>query len=812
MTPASRPRTPGSRPLSPMLELVATSSLATAKLKSQLKPNIYRQHTVDRLESKLDAMLARDPKLGRRPRPKSGDGTKRKKVEPFSRSEAFDAVTALFDGRLHLITDAFAPRLPDLAAFVKRQFKATYRSDHVVDGKLRRFAAALDAVPPPAPPPPVDTKRPPSPGQPLVKEEKKADVVAERLLLFSRVLKSRNSLSCFDALTVVLTELGGGVEPLLQLSPAVGRVLIPVGGGTVVCWLPQEANADADAPPRVAALGAQCGALLDACRALVVHGLCAPGALLALLTEVQVVDGPDALDAALFAPEPEPEPEPETVELLDEESTATTPATSVELQSSQSSYTGDDGGSVGGSVASGGSAAGGSNAGGSRAPSEGSASPAKPAAPPEDRAAPPPEDPRGRAPSRGRTPSPSRAARTPSPGFRDPRTPSRGSAPRTESRASAGSGWTGVREPDEHLPPHLLRLGARRGGLCVELHWVLHALCALYEEVADLSSPSCGDALFPRAPPPPAAAPAPAAARAAAPAPAEATPDKSARRRSTVAERKAAALALQARMDDEEGKESWERSELRGVGDGFRDPDDDARPAPAPAPPPAPPPPKPVDDGPDVFACAKRLLKSSDGTDLSFEEMRAMTFVLRRRRLLTANCALPTGRLVTIRYTADETVASAQARLHDLLGLDAVERSRAVLLAPTSAPLPLADKLSSHTEHNNATLKLVSADLLDAALPPLPRPAAPRAAPHMSYTRMLRSRTDGIIRGDLGKDLNNRWGPTRLRPMKLRPRRRADRDRGRDINQGDRYANRKYNYVSSFRGHRGPSTADGVLL
>ena len=189
-----------------------------------------------------------------------------------------------------------------------------------------------------------------------------------------------------------------------------------------------------------------------------------------------------------------------------------------------------------------------------------------------------------------------------------------------------------------------------------------------------------------------------------------------------------------------------------------------------------------------------------------------MTFVLRRRRLLTANCALPTGRLVTIRYTADETVASAQARLHDLLGLDAVERSRAVLLAPTSAPLPLEDRLSSHTEHNNATLKLVSADLLDAALPPLPRPAAPRAAPHMSYTRLLRSRTDGIIRGDLGKDLDNRWGPTRLRPMKLRPRRRADRDRGRDINQGDRYANRKYNYVSSFRGHRGPSTADGVLL
>ena len=167
MTPASRPRTPGSRPLSPMLELVATSSLATAKLKSQLKPNIYRQHTVDRLESKLDAMLARDPKLGRRPRPKSGDETKRKKVEPFSRSEAFDAVTALFDGRLHLITDAFAPRLPDLAAFVKRQFKATYRSDHVVDGKLRRFAAALAAVPPPAPPPPVDANPPPLPPPPL---------------------------------------------------------------------------------------------------------------------------------------------------------------------------------------------------------------------------------------------------------------------------------------------------------------------------------------------------------------------------------------------------------------------------------------------------------------------------------------------------------------------------------------------------------------------------------------------------------------------------------------------------------------------
>ena len=40
------------------------------------------------------------------------------------------------------------------------------------------------------------------------------------------------------------------------------------------------------------------------------------------------------------------------------------------------------------------------------------------------------------------------------------------------------------------------------------------------------------------------------------------------------AERKAAALALQARMDDEEGKESWERSELRGVGDG---PAEDAR-------------------------------------------------------------------------------------------------------------------------------------------------------------------------------------------------------------------------------------------
>ena len=190
-----------------------------------------------------------------------------------------------------------------------------------------------------------------------------------------------------------------------------------------------------------------------------------------------------------------------------------------------------------------------------------------------------------------------------------------------------------------------------------------------------------------------------------------------------------------------------------------------------------------------------------------------MTFVLRRRRLLTFNCSLPTGRLVTIRYTADETVRSAADRLYDLLKLGESERDDALLLGPRGPPLPLDDKLSSHTEHNNATLKLVSASLADIdRLPPVgtswrPRDDAsrtsvtsfgPGAAPHMSYTRMLRSRTDGIIRGDLGKDLNNRWGPTRLRPLKLRPRRRADRDKGRDIALADRYANRKYHDIRFF--------------
>ena len=67
----------------------------------------------------------------------------------------------------------------------------------------------------------------------------------------------------------------------------------------------------------------------------------------------------------------------------------------------------------------------------------------------------------------------------------------------------------------------------------------------------------------------------------------------------------------------------------------------------------------------------------------------------------------------------------------------------------------------------------------------------------MSYTRRLRTQTDGIIRGDLGKDLNNRWGPTRLKPIKLRPRNRADRDTGRNIAKANNYANRKYNYCAT---------------
>ena len=184
-----------------------------------------------------------------------------------------------------------------------------------------------------------------------------------------------------------------------------------------------------------------------------------------------------------------------------------------------------------------------------------------------------------------------------------------------------------------------------------------------------------------------------------------------------------------------------------------------------------------------------------------------MTFLLRRRRLLTVNLALPTGRLVTLRYTANETVESVAERLHDLLKLSPEERAASLLLGADGGALPLDARLSAYAEHNNATLRLVSRALLrdepPPALPAVDRSPATRCLaaaarePHMSYTRRLRTQTDGIIRGDLGKDLANRWGPTRLRPIKLRPRGPLARDAGRNMPRANSYANRKFHYVNT---------------
>ena len=282
-----------------MLELATSSVLAMAKLKTMGS----HQDSVHRLETKLDAILGRDPKLGPHARPSTSGSSRRKPAVPFMRTEAFDAVTALFDARLAHIMDEFAAALPDLGAFVRRQFLATYRSKHIVEGKLRRFCACVDGVddgsiektPSGSLMTPVlsnvgakDSKAAASTASgarassddrggcedgtaPSINDE---DVVGERLKLFLRVLRGRHSLTCFDALTVLLTELGGpqGVDALLHLAPSVGKILVPVGGGTAVCWLPQHEDAEPDAPPRVAALGVQARPLVAACRALVVHG------------------------------------------------------------------------------------------------------------------------------------------------------------------------------------------------------------------------------------------------------------------------------------------------------------------------------------------------------------------------------------------------------------------------------------------------------------------------------------------------------------------------------------------------------------
>ena len=137
---------------------------------------------------------------------------------------------------------------------------------------------------------------------------------------------------------------------------------------------------------------------------------------------------------------------------------------------------------------------------------------------------------------------------------------------------------------------------------------------------------------------------------------------------------------------------------------------------------------------------------------------------------MTLNVLLPTNRLITLRYDANECVATACGRLHALLGLSAAERRAAVLATMDGRVVDRTARLASVVPHNNATLRLASALFLAGpSAPPRGRSGARIPEPHLSYTRTLRETTESIIKKEIVGDVRGRWGPARaLKPAESR--------------------------------------------
>jgi len=236
----------------------------------------------------------------------------------------------------------------------------------------------------------------------------------------------------------------------------------------------------------------------------------------------------------------------------------------------------------------------------------------------------------------------------------------------------------------------------------------------------------------------------------------EATPIK---RMSTVAERRAAAEELQRRMDEEFGQQR-EGSELKGAtGDGALLEEELHPVERVPTPEPVVVPRTPEDE---YWGCAHSLLDEG-GRDTSFEEIRTLTFLLRKRRLLTCNIRLPNSRTSTIRFGMRETVGECFSRLSKALKLTLAEKKVARLCDLRGRPFALSDFMVKHVPHNNSTLLLLPVRPGTDCAPPLP-PLEPGEEPDMSYVRHLREATTELARHDTKVDVRDRWGPQKPLP------------------------------------------------
>ena len=291
------------------------------------------------------------------------------------------------------------------------------------------------------------------------------------------------------------------------------------------------------------------------------------------------------------------------------------------------------------------------------------------------------------------------------------------------------------------MPPNLMRL---KKGLYVELHWLLRQLSGVEE-----SQMSCAELM--QGPPVEEEEEDDLLTAVAE----EETPVK---RMSTVAERRAAAEELQRRMDAEFGQQR-EGSELKGAtGDGVLLEEELHPVERVPTPEPVVRPKTPEDE---YWGCAHSLLDEG-GRDVSFEEIRTLTFLLRKRRLLTVNIRLPNSRTSTLRFGMRETVGECFSRLGKALKLTVAEKRVARLCDLRGRPFSLSDFMVKHVPHNNSTLLLLPRAGAPCA-PPLP-PLEPGEEPDMSYVRHLREATTELARHDTKVDVRDRWGPQKPLP------------------------------------------------
>lgn len=104
---------------------------------------------------------------------------------------------------------------------------------------------------------------------------------------------------------------------------------------------------------------------------------------------------------------------------------------------------------------------------------------------------------------------------------------------------------------------------------------------------------------------------------------------------------------------------------------------------------------------PMVFVCSKYLLRGAAEAVVSFEELRAVAFVLKCKRMTTVTFRLVTGRSITLRCTAVETAFEVRKRICDLLKIAMTDAN---LVACDSAPMRDDTFICRKANHNNSTV------------------------------------------------------------------------------------------------------------